>query len=284
MWQSILDFLAEYHTKITISIIFFCGGIVIITLMLLLLSTERRLWRATRAEIILDHRHSTPTTVDLIVINPIKMKGYKALFFDPYEFNLTYGQQEERFDIKYIGRLGDNFKFRISGLEPATVYTDVKAVMGEKFKLSQSIVNIWTRDKDDNIIKISDATPADKTIERVLEKSTNAVQNKVNKEYFDYAVHYGNSRNRWTEQTGEFLHKHGAGGKQTLTTEKNVNILDKKNKTKVVKSNDSKESESKKTTKAKTSTSNAKNSTTTKKTNTTKKTTTTKSSTVKKSK
>ncbi len=207
MWDTIIEWLNSHHTAWTAGLIIFAMGVAMLVLFLIWISTERRLWRATRTETIIDHRHSTPNTVDFVITNPMNMKGYRGTFFDPYEFHLVYGKDDVEFKTEYIGRMGNNYKFRLLDLEPATAYTDVKIIMGSKSKMKQPVANVWTRDAKDRIISIKEATPIDKDIDQVLTKADNIVQRKVNEGYFRYALHYGNSKNRWIDVEKKLLKK-----------------------------------------------------------------------------
>ncbi len=199
MDRTIKEWLLEYRTEWTIGLILFALAFSLLVMTIIWISTERRLWRATRTETIIDHRHSTPTTVDFVITNPLKMKGYHGSFFDPYEFHLTYGKENVKFKMEYIGRMGNNYKYRIFDLKPSSVYTDVKIYMGEKTFMKQGVVNIWTRDEKDRIISIKEAIPIDPEIKQVVHKAENIVQRKVNEGYFQYAIHYGNSKSRWID-------------------------------------------------------------------------------------
>ncbi len=193
------EWLMGYHTAWTIGLIIFALSFALFVMFLVWVSTELRLMKATRTETIIDHRHSTPTTVDFVITNPLKMRFYQGSFFDPYEFSLHYGKDRKKFKMEYVGRLGNNYKFRIFDLKPATVYTDVRICMGGKKFFHQPVVNIWTRDVEDRIIAISEATPIDPEIEVVNFKAKNRHQRRINETYFKYAVHYGNSKTRWID-------------------------------------------------------------------------------------
>ncbi len=199
MWETIWNELLAYHAAWTVGLIFFALLFSLIILLVVWISTEFRLRKATRTETIIDHRHSTPTTVDFVITNPLKMRWYKGSFFDPNEFSLVYGDENKKFEMGYVGRIGNNYKFRIIDLEPATVYTDVKIVMGGKMTMKQPVVNIWTRNEKDEIIAISEAKPIDPNIEEVIFKAKNKTQRKINATYFQYAIRYGNSKTRWID-------------------------------------------------------------------------------------
>ncbi len=211
MFKDLKDWLANNHEQWTYGLIITALSFALIVVILIWLSTERRLWRTNRTETIIDHRHSTPTTVDFIITNPLNMKGFHGSFFDPYLMSMTHGKDETKFKMEYIGRMGNNYKYRILGLKPATSYTDIKIFMGEDKKnmtyMPQPVTNIWTRDKDDKIIAIWEATPNDKEIKVIKEKAENIVQRKVNEGYFKYALHYGNSKNRWVDVEHDILEK-----------------------------------------------------------------------------
>ncbi len=259
MFKDLKDWLANNHEQWTYGLIITALAFALIVVVLIWISTERRLWRANRTETIIDHRHSTPTTVDFIITNPLNMKGFHGSFFDPYLMSMTHGKDEKDFKMEYIGRMGNNYKYRISGLKPKTSYTDIKIFMGIKGKnityMPQPVTNIWTRDEDDKIIAIWEATPNDKDIDVIRVKAENIVQRKVNEGYFKYALHYGNSKNRWVDVEHD--------------------ILEKAAKDAMINSKGTKSTTAKKTTASKktTSTSPAKKSTTNKKTTTAKKTT-----------
>ncbi len=202
-WDQFVNFLLERYEEVIITALL----IAMFVITLIWISTEIRLRVATRTKTIIDHRHSTPHTVDVIITNPLNMKSYHGSFFDPLELHLTHGPENEEFDVEYMGRMDNNYKFRIKKLKPSTSYTNVKIRMGETTFMKQPFVNIWTRDKEDKIISISETTPNDKTIDSITVKSKNRIQRNINEQYFKYALHYGNSKTRWIDVENKIVSK-----------------------------------------------------------------------------